>query len=145
MDYLLEEYNEDVLEEIYNLEVEIFGRNAYKKEQIREMLESPEYKIFIFKELNKKIVSYLIVYDSFDIYEIMKIGVREKSRKKGYGTILLNDFIKKYNKGLLLEVRESNLSAIKFYEKNDFKKISIRKNYYCDNGENAIIMKLNKK
>ena len=38
----------------------------------------------------------------------------------------------------MLEVRKSNISAQKLYEKNGFKKISVRKNYY-DNIEDAFI------
>ena len=40
---------------------------------------------------------------------------------------------------LLLEVRESNFSAIGTYEKSGFARLSIRKGYYCD-GENAVVM-----
>ena len=39
----------------------------------------------------------------------------------------------------MLEVRDSNIIAIKFYEKRGFKKISVRKNYYQDTHEDAII------
>ncbi|MGL5124259.1 MAG: ribosomal protein S18-alanine N-acetyltransferase [Fusobacteriaceae bacterium] len=144
MIYQLKEYNEKILEEICDLEVEIFGENAYKKEQIKNMIENLQYKIFILKKLNKETISYLIIYNSFDVYEIIKIGVKKGERKKGYGKSLLDTVKKKYNKDLLLEVRESNIVAVKFYEKNDFKKISVRKNYYSDNNENAIIMKSTK-
>ena len=43
-------------------------------------------------------------------------------------------------KYITLEVRESNLPAILLYEKFLFEYIGMRKNYYQDNGENAIIM-----
>ena len=43
---------------------------------------------------------------------------------------------------IFLEVRESNQVAINFYKKNKFNQISIRKNYYSEPNENAIIMKL---
>ena len=43
---------------------------------------------------------------------------------------------------IFLEVRESNQVAINFYKKNKFKEISVRKNYYSEPNENAIIMKL---
>ncbi|MGL4687902.1 MAG: ribosomal protein S18-alanine N-acetyltransferase [Fusobacteriaceae bacterium] len=144
MIYQVKEYTEKILEEIYSLEREIFDKNAYKKEQIKNMIENSQYKIFVFKELNKEIDSYLIVYNSFDVYEIIKIGVKKEKRNLGYGKLLLDNMKKEYNLDLLLEVRESNTVAIKFYEKNNFEKISVRKNYYSDNNENAIIMKLTK-
>ena len=43
-------------------------------------------------------------------------------------------------KYITLEVRESNIPAISLYEKFLFDSIGMRKNYYQDNGENAIIM-----
>ena len=39
-----------------------------------------------------------------------------------------------------LEVRESNKAAIRLYEKYDFKETGVRRNYYSDNGEDAVIM-----
>ena len=61
----------------------------------------------------------------------------------GIATLLLNtvfNFAKENNiTRIFLEVRPSNIHAIKLYEKNDFKTISTRKNYYKDNNEDAII------
>ena len=45
----------------------------------------------------------------------------------------------KEEKSILLEVDENNFSAIKLYRKNNFKEISVRKNYY-GTGQNAFIM-----
>ena len=45
----------------------------------------------------------------------------------------------KEEKSILLEVNENNFSAIKLYRKNNFKEISVRKNYY-GTGQNALIM-----
>jgi len=41
---------------------------------------------------------------------------------------------------ITLEVRESNAPARKMYESFGFKEVGIRKNYYADNRENAVIM-----
>ena len=41
---------------------------------------------------------------------------------------------------LNLEVRESNMPAIRFYEKFDFKRVGLRKNYYKNPMENALLM-----
>jgi ribosomal-protein-alanine N-acetyltransferase len=43
-------------------------------------------------------------------------------------------------KNLTLEVRETNVPAIKLYEKNGFKEAGIRKDYYEKPKENAVIM-----
>ena len=46
-----------------------------------------------------------------------------------------------YINEIFLEVRESNIPAISLYEKFKFKKISIRKNFYSNPNENAVVMK----
>ena len=44
---------------------------------------------------------------------------------------------------IFLEVRESNVPARNLYKSRDFAEMGIRKHYYSDNGENAIIMMKN--
>jgi len=80
-----------------------------------------------------------MVLDSIDVYEILAIATIEECRNKGIAQELL-DKIK--TKDIFLEVRESNKKAINFYKKNNFKQISIRKGYYSDPTEDAIIMKM---
>lgn len=80
-----------------------------------------------------------MVLDSIDVYEILAIATIEECRNKGIAQELL-DKIK--TKDIFLEVRKSNEKAINFYKKNNFKQISIRKGYYSDPTEDAIIMKM---
>lgn len=88
--------------------------------------------IFMYKD-----IAYLILIDSLDVYEIFEIAVLPEYRNKGIATKLIEKIT--LDKDVLLEVCENNLSAINLYKKNNFKEISIRKNYYND--KNAIIMK----
>ena len=78
----------------------------------------------------------------------MNIVTRIDKRNSGFASKLL-DYIIKYCKttpftSITLEVNEFNTYAIQLYEKFNFKKIGLRKNYYKQN-ENAIIMTLNLK
>ena len=59
-------------------------------------------------------------------------------RNCGKGDFLLKKLIQKVNKNITLEVRKDNIYAIKLYEKNGFKQVAIRKNYY--NGIDGILM-----
>ena len=81
----------------------------------------------------------MIILDSVDVYEILKIATIKEERNKNIASKLLE---KIKEKDIFLEVRESNETAINFYKKNNFKQITIRKKYYSDTNENAIIMKL---
>lgn len=143
---LKEEFNLEIKNQILNeiciLENKIFGTSSYSESQIREMSENSSYYIYVFLDDELKTEGYLIIYDAIDSLEIMKIAVDFQSRNKNTGTKLLKKALENSNLNILLEVRESNSSAINFYKKNGFNQISIRKNYYNDNNENAIIMLL---
>lgn len=127
-------------EEIYRLEKEIFGNSAYTLKQIDDISTMPDmYKIISVKDENGITAGYVIIFNNSDSLEIMKIGVNPQYREKGFGTILINE-IKKSRMEIFLEVRENNMTARKFYEKNGFKEAGKRKNYYRDTNEAAIIM-----
>ena len=128
----------DYIEQIFNLEKEIFKNSAFNKSYIETLIKGDNSFIYIYL-IEDKIYGYLIVLDSIDVYEILAIATIEEYRNKGIAQELL-DKIK--IKDIFLEVRESNQVAINFYKKNNFKEISIRKNYYSEPNENAIIMKL---
>lgn len=88
-------------------------------------------KMLIYKD-----IAYIVVIDSIDVYEIFEIGVLEEYRRKNIASRLLESL--DLDKKIFLEVREDNIPAIRLYEKNGFKKISTRKNYY--NNISAVIM-----
>ena len=126
------------MEQIFNLEKEIFKNSAFSKSYLNTLIKGDNSFIYIYL-IDDKVCGYLIILDSIDVYEILAIATIEKYRNKGIAQELL-DKIK--TKDIFLEVRESNQTAINFYKKNNFKEISIRKNYYSEPTKNAIIMKL---
>ena len=128
----------DYIEQIFNLEKEIFKSSAFSKSYLNTLIKGDNSFIYIYL-IDDKVCGYLIILDSIDVYEILAIATIEEYRNKGIAQELL-DKIK--TKDIFLEVRESNQVAINFYKKNKFKEISIRKNYYSKPAENAIIMKL---
>ena len=130
--------NVDYIEQIFNLEKEIFKNSAFNKSYMETLIKADNSFIYTYI-IDNKVCGYLMVLDSIDIYEILAIATIEKYRSKGIAQELL-DKIK--TKDIFLEVIESNQVAINFYKKNKFKEISVRKNYYSEPTENAIIMKL---
>ena len=128
----------DYIEQIFNLEKEIFTSSAFNRTYLDTLIKGDNSFIYVYL-LENKVLGYLMVLDSIDVYEILAIATIEKYRNKGIAQELL-DKIK--IKDIFLEVRESNQVAINFYKKNKFKEISVRKNYYSEPNENAIIMKL---
>ena len=128
----------DYIEQIFNLEKDIFKNSAFSKESTENLVKADNSFIYAYL-IDEKVCGYLMVLDSIDVYEILAIATIEKYRNKGLAQELL-DKIK--TKDIFLEVRESNKKAINFYKKNNFKQISIRKGYYSDPTEDAIIMKM---
>lgn len=128
----------DYIEQIFNLEKDIFKNSAFSKESTENLVKADNSFIYAYL-IDEKICGYLMVLDSIDAYEILAIATVEEYRNKGIAQELL-DKIK--TKDIFLEVRESNEKAINFYKKNNFKQISIRKGYYSDPTEDAIIMKM---
>ena len=128
----------DYIEQIFNLEKEIFKNSAFSKSYLNTLIKGDNSFIYIYL-IDSKVCGYLMVLDSIDVYEILAIATIEEYRNKGIAQGLLD---KIRIKNIFLEVRESNKVAINFYKKNNFKEISIRKNYYSEPTENAIIMKL---
>jgi ribosomal-protein-alanine N-acetyltransferase len=77
--------------------------------------------------------------------EIYNIAVKREFQHRCIGSKLLDRIVlllKKYNsQSIWLEVRTSNIEAIGFYQKNDFRQMYERKNFYSNPLENAIVMK----
>lgn len=128
----------DYIEQIFNLEKDIFKNSAFSKESTENLVKADNSFIYAYL-VDEKVCGYLMVLDSIDVYEILAIATVEEYRNKGIAQELL-DKIK--TKDIFLEVRKSNKKAINFYKKNNFKQISIRKGYYSDPTEDAIIMKM---
>lgn len=102
---------------------------------------NPNETIYIYKEnnINK---GFIHIQTGLDIIDLLNIIVKPEYQNQGIGSILLKYIIdNKQDKKIMLEVRSKNISAIKLYQKYDFKIINIRKNYYKD--DDAIIMERN--
>lgn len=127
---------------VAELELKCFAMPWSRADFLRE--NTNELAEYIVGELDKKIVAYAGAWVSFDQAEVMHIAVEPELRGQGIGTILFGELIKAVKKrgatSITLEVRPSNVAAIKLYESFGLKSVGRRKNYYLDNGEDALIM-----
>lgn len=133
--------NENNIEMITNI-VKNFPMVFSSKEQIENDFKNNVFtRYFIYLEKNN-IIGFINYYDLFDRYEIANIYVKEENRNQKIGSKLLEKVIKlgeqQQIKNITLEVKKDNVYAIKLYEKNEFKKVAIRKAYY--NGTDGILM-----
>jgi ribosomal-protein-alanine N-acetyltransferase len=92
------------------------------------------------------IVAYLAAHCIDGDWELQYIVVAKKSRRRGVGAYLLNEFISHVRgtggSRIFLEVRESNQSARRLYKTLDFKEVGLRKSYYPNPPEDAILYQL---
>lgn len=90
-------------------------------------------------------ITGVYLLDAADIYSV---AVSAEYRGKGVGKRLLEEFFDQLPddvNSVNLEVRESNIPAIKLYEKTGFRRVGMRKNFYQDPRENAVLMTKNLK
>lgn len=90
------------------------------------------------------LAGYIGVWLMVDEAHIVAIAVREAYRGAGLGELLLAQAIdlalENDQESMTLEVRKSNAIAQRLYEKYRFLKVGVRKRYYSDDHEDAIIM-----
>jgi [ribosomal protein S18]-alanine N-acetyltransferase len=90
-----------------------------------------------------RIVGYLICSRYDTVWHVMNVAVDPDDRRVGVATGLLNELLERIGDPqarYTLEVRQSNRPAIALYEKFAFRPAGLRRRYYQDNGEDALIM-----
>ena len=89
------------------------------------------------------IVGYCICSRYDTVWHIMNVAVAPERRRGGIATELLAALFARVGEAeprFTLEVRASNAGAIALYERHGFRGAGLRRRYYQDNGEDAVIM-----
>jgi ribosomal-protein-alanine N-acetyltransferase len=89
------------------------------------------------------IVGYCVCSRYDTVWHIMNVSVAPERRRVGIATALLTALFERVDEPdprLTLEVRTSNVAAIALYERHGFRGAGLRRRYYQDNGEDAVIM-----
>jgi [ribosomal protein S18]-alanine N-acetyltransferase len=114
-------------------------RDAFISEITRN--KCAKYRIIL---RDGRVVAYGGMWLMLDEAHITNIAVHPEFRGIGLGDVIMEDIIKMAAEGgvhsMTLEVRVNNIAAINLYRKFGFEDIAIRKGYYQDTGEDAIIM-----
>ena len=116
----------------------------WSRESFKMEVEKNKLARYMVARVNDKVVGYggfwLIIGEA----HITNIAVDTDYRGKGIGNLLLKSLILLAGtldcNSMTLEVRESNIVAQNLYKKYGFLPAGVRKNYYSDVGEDAIIM-----
>jgi [ribosomal protein S18]-alanine N-acetyltransferase len=122
----------------------------------RNSFSSPWSEISFLSEVYKKnafsnvalfegnVIGYICVNYLSHESHILNLAVHERFRRRGVATILMNETLKELKKKgcvfMYLEARASNIAAQKFYELFGFTVESVRKKYYTNPDEDALMM-----
>jgi [ribosomal protein S18]-alanine N-acetyltransferase len=140
---------EDV-DQVYAIDVLSFSLPWTKRSYLFELTENYTAASWVAEVISEtsqpKIVGMVVTWFIIDELHIATIAVHPDHRKQGIGRRLLaHAILHSSYKGanfVMLEVRRSNHTAQALYERFGFKVIGVRKNYYSDNNEDALLMNL---
>ncbi|MER3446379.1 MAG: ribosomal-protein-alanine N-acetyltransferase [Candidatus Dadabacteria bacterium] len=144
---MIEEMRPSDLDEIMLIEEACFP-TPWPRQVFDMELKSPRSFVRVTR-LNGVIVGYIVAWMVCDEIHILNIAVHPDFRRMGIGESMmrycLDHFLTKGAKYAILEVRRGNTGAKRLYEKLGFKSVGIRRGYYVDTGEDAIVMMLSMK
>jgi ribosomal-protein-alanine N-acetyltransferase len=89
------------------------------------------------------LIGYLVCSRYDRVWHLMNVAVEPDLLRQGIASALIEELLERVGDRtaqLTLEVRRSNRSAISLYERFGFRSAGLRRRYYQDNGEDALIM-----
>jgi [ribosomal protein S18]-alanine N-acetyltransferase len=109
-----------------------------------ELAKPSSISLGAFDPESDELLGYLIISRYVDAWHVMNLAVAPKYRRRRIAAGLLDRLFEltanEGRRGYTLEVRVSNDIAIRLYEQAGFKARGIRRGYYTDNREDALIM-----
>jgi ribosomal-protein-alanine N-acetyltransferase len=129
--------------------IEAIERDSYPTPWSRsmfagELAKPSSISLGAFDPETDELLGYLIISRYVDAWHVMNLAVAPKFRRRQIASSLLERLFEltssEGRRGYTLEVRVSNDVAIKLYEQAGFKARGIRRGYYTDNREDALIM-----
>ena len=130
------------VEAVSEIENEAFPRPWSQNAFITQLAKSSS--VCFVAEADHRVVGYLIATQYVEVWHLLDLAVHVRYRRRYLATEMLEKFFEQTgrepHRGYTLEVRKSNRGAIKMYESFGFICTGLRKGYYSDNAEDALIM-----
>lgn len=138
----IREMEMDDLEQIAQLEADLF-ENPWSLNGLFSFFLRDDVKFLIAQD-GEKLIGYCGIVTVLDEGDIVKVAVSKDQQRKGVGEALLRQLILEMEKDgihtIHLEVRMSNEAAIQLYKKLGFTEDGVRKGYYENPVEDALLM-----
>lgn len=130
----------DMIPEILCIEQSSF-ENAWTEKMLRDELTC-EHASFTCAFLSGTLCGFLVAHKVLDECEIYDLAVAPEYRRRGMASALLSDAIQSDREiaRVFLEVRSRNLPAVALYENFGFKRTGLRRGYYENPKDDAILM-----
>jgi ribosomal-protein-alanine N-acetyltransferase len=117
----------------------------WEESTFRGLMRRPSASLLV-AEIDDEVVGYSVTWFAADEGELGDIAVLPERRGEGIGRLLLHESIAvaagRGTRSLYLEVREANEVARRMYATDGFDVVGVRKQYYTEPVEDAIVMRL---
>ena len=134
----------DHVAQVAELEKVCFGSAAWSENSVASEVDNP-LSIWLVAVEDAEVLGYVGSQTVMDETDMMNIAVHPDYRCRGIAEELVNTLVtalkEKGSHCLTLEVRASNAPAIRLYEKHGFLQVGLRKNYYHNPKEDALILR----
>ena len=141
---IITEMTKDDIDDVVRIEEEAYGKHHWAKSSFYDEMSNNLAKYYSAKTIDGELVGYAGTWHIIDEGHITTIAVKKDYLRNHIGEAIIHKIVEDcYKDGikyLTLEVRVSNIPAIKLYEKYGFQSLGTRKGYYQDNDEDALIM-----
>ncbi|MDR1537766.1 MAG: ribosomal protein S18-alanine N-acetyltransferase [Clostridiales bacterium] len=131
------------IDQVCEIESDSFSIPWTRRDFMKE-LDNAKMCIYFVAVEGDEVLGYAGMWHVINEGHITNVAVKRERRREGVGDALIEALIKagslKEMAGLTLEVRIFNGIAQKLYRKHGFKTEGVRRRYYADTGEDAIIM-----
>ncbi len=142
LDILDSDFSDDIFEQLSALDKLCVGADGWSADSFRSEAEKDTGHILYITD-SGKVIALLSGYHAVGEGDITSVAVHPDYRRKGLAKKLIEKFensLPEDTESIFLEVRESNCGAITLYEKCGFERLSVRKNFYSQPRENAVVM-----
>ena len=141
---IIEKMNSSHVRQVAELEKICFGTEAWSEKSVASELEN-ELSLWLVAREDDRVAGYVGSQTVMGETDMMNVAVHPDLRRQGVGQMLVNALVEELKaKGshcLMLEVRASNVPAIGLYKQLGFSQVGLRKNYYRNPREDALILR----
>lgn len=132
------------LDDVMEIETLNYGEHHWSRDSFVNEIDNAISEYLVAVNENGKSIGYIGIWKIMDEAHVTNLAVHPDFQRQGIARFLITKALdicySEKIKFITLEVRVSNEKAKKLYEKFGFKSLGVRKKYYQDNNEDAIIM-----